>query len=200
MVGEQQHERARGVPERRHELLFDGRQQLERHGFRARIVRPELVRDRVEVVEVEKRQGWRRCTCEPGRERRARPRALDPVDDARPGHDAGEGRLDGLGRLHQVAARPEPGQAGREAVRPRVDLAQVGAGRDQAAGRLTGEARRQRADEAIERGLVDEPLVRAVLAHGLHGVQRRHVRRRRGRKLRRQLRHDALGPQACEQR
>ena len=84
MVGEQQHERARGVLERRHELLFDGRQQLERHGFRARIVRPELVRDRVEVVEVEKRQGWCRCTCELGGERRARPCALDPVHDARP--------------------------------------------------------------------------------------------------------------------
>ena len=139
---------------------------------------------------------WARRRCQRG----ARARALDAVRRRAGAHEPGERRVDGLGRLHAAARHAEPAQPRGEAVGLRVDGAQIGAGGHEAAVLLAGERGGQRADDAVERRLVDEPLVGAVLADRLRGVQRRHVRRGRRGELRRQLRDDALGAQPREQR
>ena len=76
VVGEQQHERARRARQAPTSSCSTRLEQLERDGLRARIVRPELVPRRVEVVEVEEREGGRRGTCEPVRASAAPARAL----------------------------------------------------------------------------------------------------------------------------
>ena len=117
-----------------------------------------------------------------------------------PRHESRERRIHGRGRLYEVARGPQPADAGGESVGLRVDRAQVGAGRHEAPVRLACEGRGQRADEAVERGLVDEPLVGPVLADVLGRVQRRDVGRRRRWELRGELRDDAVAAQPREQR
>jgi hypothetical protein len=156
------------------------------------------VTDGVEVVEVEERQRRRRRLREACGQRRAGRRVRDPVHRGAGAHEPGERRLGGLGRLDAVARHAAPTESQCEALGLRVDGAQVGARRHQAAGLLTREPGRQRADDAIERRLVDEPLVGTVLAHRLRRVQRRHMRRRRRGELRRQLRDDAVLAQPRE--
>ena len=82
VVGEQQHERPGHSRQRVDQLLLDRLQQLERDSLRAGVVRPELVADGVEVVEIEQRQRRRSRARELRGKRRARPRRLDPVQPA----------------------------------------------------------------------------------------------------------------------
>ena len=143
VVGEQQHERARRARERVHELLLDAPRAASSATASERgSSGPSSCPMRVEVVEVEQRERRRRCPCEARRERGARARALDAVDRRRPRTRC---CVNGVSTVSagctQVAARPEPAEPGGETVGLRVDRAQIGAGRDQAAGRLAGERR-----------------------------------------------------------
>ena len=154
----------------------------------------------VEVVEVEQRQR-RAAACARRAASAAPSRALSTPCTVAPAQTSRvNGRVDRWRPAARVARRRRAGRARGETVGLRVDRAQVGARRHEPAGGLARERRHQRADDAIERRLVHEPLVGAVLADRLRGVERRHVRRGRGRELRRQLRDDAVFPQAGEQR
>ena len=155
----------------------------------------------VELVEVEQRQRRR------GGLREFAPRAQRPARalcmpwTVAPAHTScvkGESIVRRGWMLVHVT--PASLEARRESVVLREDGAQVRAGRHEPAGCLARESRGQRADDAVERGLVDVPLVGAVLADRLRGVQRRDVGGRRGRELRRQLRDHALRAQPREQR
>jgi hypothetical protein len=92
----------------------------------------------------------------------------------------GEPPVEGPGR--QQRARVDPGGA------QRVALA------------VAREGEQQRRDQRAEPGVVDVPLVHAVLAHGPPGVQRGDVRGGRARELGRELRDGALGEHAAQQR
>ena len=190
----------RCVGERLDELVLDRLEHVERDALRARVAGTEVVPAVVDVVQIQRRE--RRCALarEPSGERGALAGAFDAVHGRAAADQPCERRLGGRGGLHEVAGDAKAGEPYGEAVGLRVELLQIGPGGEQAAGVLAREPGHERAHDAVERRLVDEPLVAAVLADRQQRVQRRHVRGRRGGELGRQLGDDTVLAHAREQR